>query len=100
MKDPDKIVHLEHGLRGKPKKLGDLDKKVQKYIHKLRSAGTPVNCSIVMLGCCSTPQSITAAARAWRNLELGRRWAESLMSHMGLVHCKTTKQQERNQVKS
>ena len=42
-KDPDKVLEITHGLRGRRKKLGDLDQKVQVYIRKLRAAGTPVN---------------------------------------------------------
>ena len=93
VKDPDMISELMHGARGRPVKLGDLDQKLQVYISKLRPAGTPVNCSIV-----------TAAARGMvvyhnpsllpergRKLELGRKWAESLMSRMGLVHRKAKK---------
>ena len=93
VKDPDKELELPHGARGKPNKLGDLDQKVQAYIRKLRAAGTPVNHSIVI-----------AAARGMvmhhspyllpehgGNLELGRKWAESLMSRMGLVRRKATK---------
>ena len=42
------VLELQHGLRGKPKKLADLNQNVQKYIRNLRAAGTPVNRSIVI----------------------------------------------------
>ena len=60
VEDPDMIVHLEHGLSRKPRKLGDLpvDQKVYKYIVLLST----VQLSLLLLG---VPQSITAA-RAWR----------------------------------
>ena len=48
VKEPDKVLELLHGEPGQPKKLGDLDQKVQAYIRKLRAAGTPVNRSIVI----------------------------------------------------
>ena len=37
VKEPDMVQELAHGARGKPTTLGDLDKKVQAYIGKLRA---------------------------------------------------------------
>ena len=92
-KDPDNILELKHGLRGKPKKLGDLDQKVQKYICKLHSAGTPVNHSIVIAAARGVVQyhSPSLLPEHGGNLELGRKWAESMMTRMGLVRRKATK---------
>ena len=80
-------------MRGKPKKLGDLDQKVQKYMCKLCSAGTPVNRSIVIAATRGVVQhhSPSLLPEHGGNLELGRKWAESTMTRMGLVRCKATK---------
>ena len=83
--DPDEILELKHGLRGKPKKLGDLDQNVQKYVRKLCAARTPVNCSIVIAAARGVVQhhSPSLLTEHGGNLELGRKWAESFMSRMG-----------------
>ena len=92
MKDPDQVLELRHGLRGKPKKLGDLDQKVQKYIHNLRAAGTPVNRSIVIAAARGVVlhHSPSLLPEHGGNLDLGRKWAESIMTRMGLVRHKAT----------
>ena len=46
------VTRLEHGLRGRHLKLGNLDCNVQDYIRKLRVAGGIVNRAIVYCHCC------------------------------------------------
>ena len=93
VKDPDQVLQLRHGLRGKPKKLGDLDQKVQKYIHNLRAAGTPVNHSIVIAAARGVVlhHSPSLLPEHGGNRDLRRKWAESIVTRMGLVHRKATK---------
>ena len=93
VKDPDMISELTHGARGRPVKLGDLDQKLQAYISKLRAAGTPVNRSIVIAAARGMVMYHNPSLLPERGgkLELGRKWAESLMSRMGLVRRKATK---------
>ena len=93
VKEPYMVQELAHGARGKPTKLGDLDKKVQAYIGKLRAAGTPVNRSIVIAAAKGMVMyhCPSLLPEHGGNLELGRKWAESLMSRMGLVRHKATK---------
>ena len=90
VKDPDKISELTHGARGRPVKLGDLDQKLQVYIGKLRIAGTPVNRSIVIAAARGMVMyhSPPLLPKRGGNLDLGRKWAESLMSRMGDKSCK------------
>ena len=47
-KGAEPITRLEHGLRGRPLLLGDLDSNVQEYVRKLRLAGLIVNRAIVI----------------------------------------------------
>ena len=66
-KDLDEILELKHGLRGKPKKLGYLDQNVQKYVWKLRAAGTPVNYSIVIATARGVVQLLLPLLGVWFN---------------------------------
>jgi hypothetical protein len=55
------VSQLNHGLRGRPLKLGDLDSNVQDYIRNLRLSGGVVNRAIVIatakgLHCCVNAQ--------------------------------------------
>ena len=51
-KSEEPVTRLEHGLRGRPLLLGDLDSKVQQYVRKLRLAGGIVNRAIVIAALC------------------------------------------------
>ena len=66
---------------------------MQAYVRKLRAAGTPVNRSIVIAAARGMVMhhSPSLLPEHGGNLELGRKWAESLMSRMGLVRRKATK---------
>ena len=59
-----------------------LDQKVQKYIHNLRAAGTPVNRSIVIAAARGVVlhDSPSLLPENSGNIDLGRKWAESIMT--------------------
>ena len=48
VKNPDDVVTLEHGLRGRPLLLGELDIRVKAYLIKLRNTGGVVNSTVVI----------------------------------------------------
>ena len=92
-KDGEPVIRLEHGLRGRPLLLGDLDVHVLEYIRKLRLAGGIVNRAIVIAAATGVVQhNKPAILRAHGGpLELGKNWADSILLRMGLVKRKATK---------
>ena len=87
------ITRLEHRFRGRPLLLGKLDDNVQEYIRKLRLAGCVVNRTIVVATGKGIVEHLQPALLREHGgpVELGRKWAESLMRRMGLVKRKATK---------
>lgn len=75
--------------RGRPALLGDVDVKVRTYLKDLQKSGGIINRNIVIaVG--------TAFMKRYKpglvgEIELGRKWAESLMARMNLVKRKGTK---------
>ena len=92
-KDGEPITRLEHGLRGWPLLLGDLDAHVQEYIRKLRLAGCIVNRAIVIAAATGVVQHNNPAILSAHGgpLELGKKWADSILLRMGFVKRKATK---------
>ena len=92
-KDPDSILELPYGKRGKPLLLPPvLDDKVQVYLHKLCIAGGVVNRTIVIAvghGIANYHDSSLLIENGG-TLEITRKWAESLMKRMNLVKRKGT----------
>ena len=83
-KSDEPVTRLEHGLRGRPLLLGDLDSKVQQYLRKLRLAGGIVNRAIVIAA--ATGYNNPALLRAHGGpIELGKKWADSILGRMDLV---------------
>ena len=87
------IARLEHGLRGRPLKLGDLDSNVQDYLKKLRVAGGVVNRAIVIAAAKGIVEHHNPAMlyEHGGTVELGKKWADSLLSRMNFVKRKATK---------
>ena len=92
-KDGEPVTRLEHGLRGRPLLLGDLDAHVQEYIRKLCLAGCIVNIAIVIAAATGVVQHNNPAILSAHggSLELGKKWADSILLRMGLVKRKATK---------
>ena len=87
------VTQLEHGLRGRPLKLGDLDSNVQDYIRKLRLSGGVVNRAIVIAAAkgiveYNKPELLCEHGGT---MQLGKKWADSLLSRMNFVKRKATK---------
>ena len=80
-KDGEPVTRLEHGLRGRPLLLGDLDAHVQEYIRKLRLAGCIVNRAIVIAAATGVVQHNNPAILSAHGgpLELGKKWADSIL---------------------
>ena len=81
------IARLEHGLR---LKLGDLDSNVQDYIRKLRVAGGVVNRAIAAKGIVEHHNPAMLREHGG-TVELGKKWADSILSRMNFVKRKATK---------
>ena len=92
-KDGEPVIRLEHGLRGRPLLLGDLDAHVQEYVRKLRLAGGIVNRAIVIAAATGVVQHNNPAILRSHggSLDLGKKWADSILLRMGLVKRKATK---------
>lgn len=66
------VTKLEHGLRGRPLKLGDLDSNIQDYIRKLHLSGGVVNRAIVIHVAATTGiVEYRIVVRAWRHNAIG-----------------------------
>ena len=92
-KDGELVIRLEHGLQGWPLLLGDLDAHVQEYMGKLRLAGGIVKRAIVIAAATGVVQhnNPTILCSHGGSLELGKKWADSILLRMGLVKHKATK---------
>ena len=92
-KNGDPVTRLEHGLRGRPLLLGDLDAHAQEYIRKLRLAGCIVNRYIVIAAATGVihHNNLVLLHVHGGPLELGKKWADSILLRMGLVKRKATK---------
>ena len=91
-KDPDE-VHLKEKECGHPLLLGELDCKVQKYVQQLRMAGGIVSTAIIMAAAKGIVLHHDKALLREHGgaLEIGKSWAESLMSRMQSVKLKATR---------
>ena len=79
--------------RGRLLKLGDLDSNVQDYIRKLRVSGGVVNRAIVIAattGIVEYNKSALLCEHGGR-IQLGKKWADSLLSRMNFVKRNATK---------
>ena len=87
------VTRLEHGLRGRPLKLGNLDAHVQDYIRKLRLAGGIINRAIVIAAATGIVEHHNSAMLREHGgpIELGKKWADSILSRINLVKRKGTK---------
>ena len=92
-KDGEPVTRLEHRSQGRPLLLGSVDTNVQEYIRKLRRAGGIVNRAIVIAAATGIVQhNNPAMLRAQGgSIELGKKWADSILLRMGLVKRKVTK---------
>ena len=92
-KDGEPVTRLEHRSRGRPLLLGSFDTNVQEYIRKLRRAGGIVNRAIIIAAATGIVQhNNPAMLRAQGgSIELGKKWADSILLRMGLVERKATK---------
>lgn len=89
-KDEEPVTWLEHGLQGRPLLLGNLDKNVQEY---LRISGGIVNQAILIVAATGIEQQKNPAMLHENGspVELGKKWADSILLRMGLVKRKATK---------
>ena len=87
------VTSLPNAKRGRPLMLGELDKRVQTAIQRIREDGGTINRHITLA-------TATAIVRQHQPsllkehggpLELNRHWCESLMKRMGLTKRKATK---------
>ena len=90
---PVSSIVITSKSRGRPLLLGELDAKVQDYIRKLRLAGGIVTSSIVIASAkgivCHYNRALLPEHGG--NLVLSKKWAQSIMTRMGLVKRKATK---------
>lgn len=87
------ITRLEHGLRGRPLLLGDLDANFQEYVRKLRLAGGIVTRAIVIAAATGIVEYNNPALLHTHGgpVVLGKKWADSVLGRMGLGKRKATK---------
>lgn len=95
MKRPDLVMgsKLEQP-RGRPLKLGNyLDEKVKEFIRSLRKAGGVVNSLIVIAAAKGVinHEDPTLLRENGGSLEIGKKWAQSVLSRMGYARKKATK---------
>ena len=73
--------------------MGDLDSNVQDYIRKLRLAGVVVNRAIVIAAAMGIVEhnNPSLLCEHGGTIQLGKKWADSLMTRMNYVKRKVTK---------
>ena len=84
---------LPHGNRGRPLMLGNLDVQVHTLLHKLREAGGVVNRNIVIAIATGVVKHYdpTLLVEHGGHVNVGPKYAESLLQRMGYVKRKGTK---------
>ena len=87
------VTRLDHGLRGRSLKLGDLDSCVQDYIRKPCLSREVVNRSIVIAAARGIIEhnKPSLLCEHGGTLQLGKIWADSLLNQMRFVKQKATK---------
>ena len=87
------VTRLEYRLCGRPLKLGDLDSSIQDYIKKLHLAGGVVNRAIVITAARGIVQhnNPSLLIKHGGTIQLGKKWADPLMTRMNYVKRKATK---------
>ena len=90
------VVTISSKARGRPLLLGELDGKVQEYVRHLRKEGGIITAPIVAAAAKGIVSHYNKALLPQHggNLLITKKWAQSLMSRMGLV----TKLHEKCQV--